>query len=209
MAAPNNYVAWLAVAAIAGVMLLPPIPSFAQKVVRFNSHGTFGLIQDCQDVTCNTIQVNEGGSSGAPQAFLLYDVSWFSDPILYSLDGNGEIPVSDVHFSAQTAVSLNVDTSTVSGFSSQLCFFNTSTGESGCSQELPVVTMNLHSTSFLTTQDATSATTTFLNSKLHEVGTSIRNSATGTASIDNQSFSNVNAFIGIGQNMDITVTTGR
>src|SRR6266704_5344122 len=100
MAAPNNHVAWLALAALTGAMLLIAIPSSAQRVVRFGGQSSFVLIQDCQGDTCNIIQVNKGTSGGGPQAFLFYDVSWFNDPVFYSLDGNGEIPVSDVHFSA-------------------------------------------------------------------------------------------------------------
>src|SRR6266581_2735193 len=171
-------------AAMVGVMLA--LPSSAQRVVRFGGKSSFGSVQDCRGDRCVGVDVHQGISNGTTIALLIYEVDWFIDPVRYSLSGFGEIPVSDVQFTASTAVSLNVDTSTVPGFTGQLCFFNISTGENGCSQQLPIVTTDLHSNRLTTFRISGSGTSNYMSSIIHEAGTASSTSATGTASIADQ-----------------------
>src|SRR6266568_6461429 len=167
MAVQNKHVAWLALAAIAGAMLLAAIPSSAQTEIRFGGTSNRGVGFGCNDNDrCSFLNISEGKVGGRTTAFLVYDMSWFIDPVFYDLFGNGEIPVTDVQFVAQTATSLSVDTSTVPGFYSALCFYDNSTQEFGCSPQFPVVTMNLHSTPQIFEQGTFTLTSTFLNNRV-------------------------------------------
>jgi hypothetical protein len=209
MTTRNKPIAWLALAAIAGAMLLAAMPASAQQV-GFNT-STFARGDTCnENGRCSLIQLFEGKSPGGTD-FLTYEMSWVIDPIAYDLTGAGFIPATTVHFSGKTALALNVDTSTVPGFFSQLCFFNNSTQESGCSSpsQLPVVIMNIQQTGFETERGTSSTFFNVLNFSDHIKQTFTDTSATGSASIGDQSFPNEFAFLGIAQDVVIDITRGQ
>lgn len=210
--ATHNEFAWrLALAAITCAILLAAMPASAQTAVKFGGTSSVADAFGCNDNgRCVFLNVTEGRSAGVLTALLFYDMSWFIDPIQFDLSGFGNIPTSTLQITDKKTASLNVDTSTVSGFMSNLCSFNVSTGEFlGCSPQFPVVTLNLHNTRQFTTLGTNTFTDTFLNTRFHSEGTFSFVSATGGVTIADQSFANVGGDIGTGQNQFVSITLGR
>jgi hypothetical protein len=197
--------AWLRLAPVAGVILLIATPVFAQKV-------TLGAKSNTANGTGNNDNGRQGfitvaeDPSGATSLF--YFLMWSVGSVNYELDGFGQIPSTSVQFTAKTAMSLNVDTGAVPDFFNELCFVDTSTQNSGCSSpQPPVLTMNLRKNGLTVEEDEFTETIKFLSgSGFHQTNSEGFNSATGMATIADQSFPTMSGAIGVSRGGVIIMT---
>jgi hypothetical protein len=117
-------------------LLLARISGIAQTTVtQFQVNGLLTDYFGCDangNCTIYGLSANTSGTFG-PQYFFFYDVfttNSSGQSVVY--DGFGQIPADSVSRIGTSQVTLNVDTSQVSGFVNNVCMFDPVTGNSSC-----------------------------------------------------------------------------
>ncbi len=161
---------------------------------------------------CAFVGIDQGPSAPGTttSTFLFYDFVTEVGNTVLDVSGFGNIPTADVTISGLGSATLNVDTSTVSGFFSQFCSFDVTTSVNTCSNDFPIVSMNLKANGLFRSQFTTVTTSTFFRNVFMSEGTFTGHSASGGIGITdqfagNQSFSNLFGEINQGQNVQISV----
>ena len=105
-------------------------PAAVAQSAAFHANGAFasdffGCSLTPTSIECPSVGVSSGTTNGQKTTFLFYDLSIFdlAGNILQDSFGFGQIPNSAFQVHGQ-ADSLNVDTSTVPGFSNTICVFD-------------------------------------------------------------------------------------